>query len=311
MSDLSIAEELGLLQEAFDRRLTAMGPRLALAARDLPDRLGIRTRRPPLWTRRLSPIVTLYPLLQTESLGGLSRADARVATLAHLFFVVHSFVDDRLLDRQTSLTRAEIVFGREAFAEGELLLLDLYSEARSVLAETRRAQRDYHLAQIHRFGDVEGDRSRARSGLREIVAARARPGRIVITVLLQQLRMPGEIVAQQEAIFDSLAVGLQWEDDLHDWPGDLAAKQDNLVLESLWRTGMSRDEGDAAVVETALVGDGLYAFALGQAREEIGTAVAAHARWGNRHLVACLNEVSERVESFARDLCDEIERSRP
>jgi hypothetical protein len=297
------ATELPLLEEAFERRLQRMPAVLAAAARSLPDRLGIRPGLPPQWTARLSPLVVLHPMMQTEGCPEVKLEHARHATVAHLFLLAHAFADDHLVDGQTGLTSEDFVFVKEALLEAVEILEEVPGARDIAGEELRRALRRHHRAQVERF-DHSADRRRALS------ADRAALGGAAGRVLVRAARCPSEQVAAIDQAFDALAVALQWEDDIHDWPRDLVGGQENLLL-----TLLSGEEGrklapDAEAVELELVNRGIYEIALRLFADEIERARALHVAIGNRRLEACLSERRREIENLAVELRQEIEAGR-
>ncbi len=307
---LSPDDELGLLNEAFEAELDSWPPGLAAAVRGLPDRLRIRPEEPCRWTARLSPLVVLYPLLNCEGLCAVALADARRATLAHLLILVYAFADDHLLDGQSSLTRVEIVAAREALSQALHILEELGGATVRTAAD--RDCRTYHLAQLQRFSEIPGQSAEAVARIRRLVVDRAVLGGLATRVLAASAELDSSVEQRVDDAYCALTVALQWEDDIEDWPGDLAAGQDNLLLDSLARNGPPDPPSkDAVEVESALIETGLYRQAFASFRSEIASAIETQRQLACTELVALLEERKKRLERLERDLEREILRDRP
>ena len=108
---LDVQAELDHLERCLEDYLS---PQLLETSRTVLDTLRIRPDQKPRWTERLSPFVVLYPLLQSQAWSERPTDTARTANVVHLFLLMHTFIDDRLIDNQHPLAPEEIVLAKQA-----------------------------------------------------------------------------------------------------------------------------------------------------------------------------------------------------
>ena len=266
MSDfLDVRAELDRLERSLERHLSSA---LLETSRTVLYTMQVRPHSEPRWTERISPFLVLYPLLQSQAWSEAPTASARTANEVHLLVLIHNFIDDRLVDGESPLKADEIVLAKQAL----LIALRLASEASLLPPPVARiwieTYERYSRAQVQRFEAFEKvttedgfdpcERSvidRIGLGQLTVIAACHAAGQAHLRPML------GEA-------FEALVVGLQWEDDLVDWPDDLLADQQNLLLARLVPGAIPREgngKNRQITVRQSILDQGTYWLALRKA----------------------------------------------
>ncbi len=157
---------------------------------------------------------------------------------------MHTFIDDRIVDKQHRLSPAEIVLAKQA----ALLAQRIARESSLLSPPVERLWFDgfdsYHAAQLRSYDQPTGETSEGTLDTREkIVTDRAALGQLGVVAACHAAGR-ADLRTAFSGAFNDLAIGLQWEDDLMDWPGDLAANQPNLLLAGLPPSAIASDGGD-------------------------------------------------------------------
>ena len=299
---LDIPSELDRLEHALE---TQLSPAMLETSRSVLDTLRIRPDREPRWTARLSPFVTLYPLLQSEAWSDQPTELVRRANEVHLFLLIYTFIDDRLVDGQNTLAPAEIVLAKQAL----LIALRIAREASLLVPETEafwmESFEKYHRAQLRSYDSIEEEDAETRLEAQEqIVKDRAALGRLAV-VSACHAAGHADMQSALGSAFDALAVGLQWEDDLNDWPHDLLASQQTLLLAGLDSGSIPR-EGDIndrlRSVDRCLVKSGTYSLAVERSLSFLEGAETVHSRFSCRQLVDATIHRRRSIEDLGRRL---------
>ncbi|MFP6584913.1 MAG: hypothetical protein VCD00_20435 [Candidatus Hydrogenedentota bacterium] len=145
---IDIEEELHALDAQFEIVLSSFGPNVSRCSTAIIGYLGIRPGLEPKWILRFSPLTTLYPLFQAEGLEGVSNELARRATLGHLCLMVHSFIEDRYLDRQFDPTREELLFFKNMLLKGLSIIRESASFNAEFESTVEALMRQYASSQI-------------------------------------------------------------------------------------------------------------------------------------------------------------------
>jgi hypothetical protein len=298
-------QELELLESDLQRHLGRLPVVLVAAAEALPDRLRIRPGSDGGWVRRLSPLVVLYPLLLSEGLT-VPRSSARRTALAHALLLLYAFVDDHDLDGQVELRREDKILSRQILQEG-LHLLRVLAPARTEQLLQRVLLR-YHQAQSERLSSNASlgpgaDRRRLR-----IVAGRALLG-LAAPLALAATDASGATLRLVTRCFSRLALGLQWEDDLKDWPMDIRRSQENLLLLSLPQTpdrGTPADDRSLEAIESELARSGAYDLAVAAAASELRRSASLHRSLGCERLGRLIEQRADEVLTFGSRLRREL-----
>lgn len=294
MSDVDLAEELQGLEHGLDLFLLQKRPELCAASEGLRSSLRLR-RGAASWPGSFSPLVSLYPMLQAEPFFDRLGIAARQACLPHLLLLVHSFVEDRILDRQRPSSRAELVFSKQLFCDAQSLLRVLAGDAPWIQTCIDQANEEYCRGELFSF-PLGGSAERWPS-VRRAVAGRAKLAGVAYQCLLRLAGASAAQLAMADAAFDALVVGLQWEDDLVDWTDDVATQSDNLLL---WHLERSRGERLTSLEEIARAfkSGGVTRHALAAAKEEWRAAAELQREIGAPFLASLIDERIGRLEAF-------------
>ena len=294
---LDIPAELDRLERSLEEHLSS---HLLETSRTVLDTLRIRPDREPRWTERLSPLVVLYPLLQSQAWSDRPTEAVCTATVVHMFLLMHTFIDDRVIDNQHPLTPAEIVLAKQA----ALVAQRIARESSLLPPPVDRLWFDsferYHGAQLQHY--AQSGQTMAEEALdahEQIVADRAALGQLGVIVACHTAGRADLQPALSRA-FNDLAVGLQWEDDLMDWPHDFATDQQNLLLASLGAHSSPADSDTderLRFVDERFIERGTYAFAVDKARLRLATAEREQRRFGSDQLA---DAIAERQRSLQR-----------
>jgi hypothetical protein len=263
--------------------------------------MGLR-RSEVSWPASFAPLVTLYPLLQSEPFQERIVPAAQQACLPHLLLLVHTFIEDHHLDQQRATSRGELLFSKQLFCDGQAMLRALAEDRRWLQATLDRAIEEYGRSELFSF-------SRRRPAewpaVRRAVAGRAKLAGAAYQCLLRLAGASGEQIEAADRAFDALVVGLQWEDDLVDWRDDLATHSDNLLL---WHLGNAKGEVPSApdAVAAELSAAGIIRQAVAAARAEWQAAAELQRELGAVTLADLVEERCVRLEALGEGTLDTI-----
>ena len=304
---LDVQAELDHLERCLEDYLS---PQLLETSRTVLDTLRIRPDQKPRWTERLSPFVVLYPLLQSQAWSERPTDTARTANVVHLFLLMHTFIDDRLIDNQHPLAPEEIVLAKQAALVAQQIARESSLLPPLVEAHWFECFERYYRAQLAnytRFEDVSADV--ALEADEQIVADRAALGQLG-AVAAAHAAGRADLQPALSRAFDDLAVGLQWEDDLMDWSHDLTTNQRNLLLAGL----DSDSSGNGGVnerlrtVEEGIIQKGTYTLAVERAGARMAAAEEQQRALGCDGLAAAIAGRRRGIEDLARRLKRQIAR---
>jgi hypothetical protein len=225
---IDIDTALDRLQADFDRFLVERMPGDRSVAEQALRRLDLRPLRELPLVRNFSPIVVLYPTLIAEGIGEIEEEVVARATLAHLLFLIHAFLDDRYRDAELEPSPRELAFCHRLFSEGALQLVHALGETKLVRELTSARQAEYLVGQTARYHDSRGH-LRSWREIRAIVIARAVLGSIAWEALAIHAAVPTARFQELVEGYRSLVVGMQWEDDLVDFRADRERRAENLL----------------------------------------------------------------------------------
>jgi hypothetical protein len=296
---IDIEASLDALEDDFQRWLVGLPANMPRVAAEALDRMAIRPERPAQWTRRLSPLVALYPMLQGQAVAPVSPEGTRELCLAHLQLTVHAFLSDRQLDGQLVLTPQECVLSTQALLAGAATL-DLHSvDERASRAATLSLLRRYHHAQLTGYDDERcGDRDHGGTAER-LVAARALLGWLATRALLE--RAPA-LCARAEEAYARLVVGLQWTDDLVDWSQDLERGQENLLLRQLQLQPLDAVAIRDVDLERRLIEEGVYGHSFAMIELHLRRAQQIQRELGAAQLASLIGELRSEMDALRRRL---------
>jgi hypothetical protein len=270
-------------------------------SRTVLNTLRIRPDRAPRWTARLSPFVVLYPLLQSQAWSDRPTKLTRRANEVHLLLLIHAFIDDRLVDGQTSLSTPETVLSNQA-------LLAAWRVARTASLLPPPVEpfwfdgfERYYRSQLQSYGretkTTSGEELQARE---QVVASRAALGQLAAVAACHAANHE-DLAPMLSRAFDALAIGLQWEDDLMDWALDVRADQQNLLLACLDAKSIPRlgiiDERLRAI-EKLLIDQGTYEFAVERALHWLAQAEELQRSLGCQLLADSIADRSRTIAKF-------------
>lgn len=273
MSWIDIEEELQALDTDFEKLLSSFGPNTSRCSSTIVEHLRLRPGLEPKWILHFSPLTTLYPLLQSESLGGVSKDLARRATLGHLCLMVHSFIEDRYLDRQFDPTREEFLFSKNMLLKGMSIIREVsefHMEFESTVEELMLRYASSQVEPLTVPGDPLTD-----AQVLENSSGRAAFGVVAVMGLAFTNTCEAVCKGVIRDAFDFLVTGLQWADDIEDWLSDLKTGDENLLLATLSAKGY-RPYGGAmseAEVGDALQQQEILSFAIEQARRWVAASL--------------------------------------
>lgn len=210
------------------RRDLECAPAHLAAVRDgLLRRIGFGRDDSADWPRRFSPLVLLYPELQTERIASVAPEAAARAALAHMYFLVFSVIDDRKRDVQIVLTPEELEFAAWLFERGLQLLSGLIpDEELETLAGLFADRYEQGSQKLNREGSAL---NLTIEECRDIVVGRSFWG-LFATLTLLLLKTKPQVRVEIARAFEWLVWGIQWADDIEDWRDDLRTGDDNLLL---------------------------------------------------------------------------------
>ena len=231
---IDIESEQTKLERGFDHLLVKLGSDIAQISTRLAMRIGIRPGEEPKWMSRLSPLTCLYPLLQAQGITGVSKSQARRASLGHMCLIIHSFIEDRQLDSQISLVPEEILFSKSMLLEGLSLVRTSGDHSQDFEKYLSRLMRDYSNSQmLDRDTTNSLPQSLSDANVKRISSGRAVFGVVATMSLAYANNCDTPTKRKLKEAFDCLATALQWADDCEDWHSDLTTRDENLLLTKL------------------------------------------------------------------------------
>lgn len=239
-----------------------------------------------------------YPRLQFDGLPETGGEVLRIAQQAHREVLIHTFVDDRVLDGQIVLTVAESVFLRRLLFSALDRIATLASERR--LRFPTRLQEQYLESQAMHFCCEEQEASGIQ--ICRAVAGRAALGALAVMGLAEAFKCDGRTQRRIKNAYDCLVIGLQWVDDLEDWRQDLHLGADNLLLIRLKQSGLNPYSHPANTVRCANVGyalktRGIVDLAIDRAERWFNTARVRQERLGCMRLASSISDMVGRLDA--------------
>lgn len=261
------------------------------------------------WTAQFTPLIVLYPLLQTEGLGKIRMSRAREALLPHMCLLAHSFIEDRQLDKQIELSADEILFSKTMLLAGLGLSERLCGRSPAGLRFIELLLDRYTAAQLEQHRLMAGalPTELLRERISFVASGRGSLGAIAVLTLAAGAGLSNARLRALLDAFDDLMIGLQWYDDLRDWPEDAPEGRPNFLLSLLLHSARSfgypppRD-GAPERIGGELLRRGIHAEALAAARSAYGRAITKQRRRGCYLLANLIEERLEAVNAESRKL---------
>lgn len=255
------------------------------------------------WPAQFTPMVGLYPYLQSEALEMVDEDALRLIGLGHLLLLIHSVIEDRQLDQQIGFDPEELLLSKFLLHEGlRLMRTTLGSRAVEFDQWTETLMKRYISSQMGKKRCLGLGKACVGSvGETESLAAgRASLGALgAMAIGLKASRSTAKIQVLLEA-FDFVAIGLQWADDEADWSEDLRNGQENLLLRLMRADGIDIPLRCSMRIKRAWIGNKVTAdwriLALGRGCENLRHAVAAQRALGAPTLADNIRSVIERIE---------------
>jgi len=289
------------LEVQFDQDALTMPAELAASATSVRRRVGFGKNPDSRWSRRFTPLVLFYPLLQLEGTAELEPRARKPALLSHLYFLVFSVLDDRRRDAQVDLGSAETQYTGWCFDRGLELASSLGPSVdfRCLVEE---------MASRYELGNSAAGKSPAASRDRPdpAVVGRSIWGALVPVVLLLERTDRSEYVIQSIRAFEWLIYGIQWADDIEDWSDDMLTGDDNLLLrdvrEHKHRTPQRGGTYARHILDSRAIQNGVQ-----RARQAFTEAESIQASLGCKTLARMIHERSRnllQVQELALKSCE-------
>ena len=174
--------------------------------------------------------------MQVEGLG-LESEILDQASLAHLMLLIHTFLEDRLLDGQTAFSRTEALFVKQLHLDGMDMLEDVAGESESGAALMKQLHSDYFWAQTTTYL-TEDHSILVHDRVRRVATGRAAMGALASSALAARAGVDERTSRVMRNAYDCVVTGLQWADDMTDWREDLETGDENLLLLKLIEHGL-------------------------------------------------------------------------
>ena len=312
LSNIDAQNEIQALASRFDEFTKTLPPSLADVSRSLADRIGIHDHAERFdWISQFSPLTLLYPSLQVEFHENVDPECVREATLAHFLLLIHSFVEDRMLDGQIELNRAEFLFTKTLFSEA-MNILDAFGDNQTDWST--RLLRDYVSAQIEGYdgSDIPHRAVRESSRIRKIAPGRGYLGAIATMELVSSCGSSPTTQRVVKNAFDALLMAMQWEDDMEDWMEDVAKGDINILLHLLQRSGRDPYSHAPSATRVANVGyalceEGIIATAAMHAKRWYKAASDRQRQLGCHTLAQLIESRAARMDDLAKRAVEKIE----
>jgi hypothetical protein len=303
---ISIPEEKTRLERAFRAELASLPEELTGASDRVLRAISLRPAHEQKWTEQLAPLTTLYPVLQAEAMGHEAVPAARRANVAHLFFLIHAFMEDRFLDGQLQLDRSAALLMKESLVRGNFMVASICEDRALARESLEKLMLQYTFSQLHglRPSDEEEVSVISPRRVKSFAAGRARYGLLATIALALSQHCGQSTVRKMTNAFDCLVTGLQWTDDLDDWSNDLNTGDDNLLLLTLATQGLDPYEHPANEVRTpnvahALVEKKVFERATDQARRWFEAAVWRQEALGATSLAGLIRDRIDELPELA------------
>jgi hypothetical protein len=241
-------------------------------------------------------MVRLYPALQADVVDGLTPNHIERATLAHLYFLIFSVLDDRRRDGQVELTHAELEFTVWHFERGLEILGEFVPESelkRLAVLVLERYERSHE--KLNRENECTRGFSEETC---DIVVGRSYWGALATLALLHA---HPEAQANVINAFEPLVWGIQWVDDVEDWREDIVTGDDNLMMLTIAASIPRTLEKPSEVCQRVIAAKAILARdaiprAIAQARAAFEIAADVQTRLG---CTALAQLIRERADSLA------------
>ncbi len=264
------------------------------------------------WSRQFDPLTLLYPILHADLLVGEPLETIRPWNVVHGLYLIHSILDDRILDGQISKDAQLLLYNRLVLIHAERMLQTMSPPCASWW---RQLHHDYVVFQGWKSENEtlpHGDWSGAMAELEEGAYGRAALGFLATSGMLSAAGCPDHFIQRVLEAYKPLVVALQWCDDFEDWRQDLSAGIPNLMLARLqFCQGLENaDVRNTAPmqVERVLVVSASYSYALGRAQALLSESASRYAAMGASMLVQLIRRKTQRVAFREREHADALTR---
>lgn len=287
------------LAAGFDRILAGLPKRLREASERLLPRVRSQAVNQMHWATTFARLTAMYPTLQAAPV--LDRDVAAKLNLAHLLLLIHTFIDDRVTDRQIDVQPTEIEFAEEMCSKAVHILESVSPESAARCFSDAHAR---YAESKDRTAVAEPDPLECVVRAEQVAVDRAALGGVAPRVLEAASSTSAEAQVQLQKAYDAWALGLQWIDDAEDWHEDLMRGQDNLVLLALRQQGVDAYQEPPAEPAVSNVATALLAT------DAIGFAITCSLQWLERAAAVHRELGRDRIEAEIRALQDAIRESR-
>lgn len=276
------------------------------------SRIGIRSDlKPTSWTDTFSSLVHDYANWSIKGLdeGKLSTPGCRAA---HLQFLIHAFVEDRILDGQIVLDADEAAFVEAVSRKANAVLAELCEGLEAERDWRHRLISGYVYAQNHGYevATDAGPPRMHRGRVRKVACGRGYLGALIPLALAAKCGADAPTLRRMKNAFDCLMLGLQWLDDLSDWPEDVENGDINLMLSAMRERGPNPYVHPPNAVRLpniahALLDSGWFGFAAQQSKRWLAVARDRQHALGCTQLAKLVEERRQAVDAMAQKASDD------
>ncbi len=227
-----------------------------------------------------SDLTLFYPSILADDLGVSTSEFVESIQYVHFLFIIHTVLEDRLLDGQTRFVPDAYLLNKYISEAGWIKSLGA-AEKNGLLQEYQvwatRLSREYMASQSQSLkAKRNGFETRVES-LESLAARRGLLGFLSVALLSLKAKLSEQNRNRILTAYQSIVVALQWADDLEDWSEDQRLGNPNLVWASATRNASKglpvRDSIENAQAQISLE---TFAYGIQTAESRFQQAIRLH-----------------------------------
>lgn len=254
------------------------------------------------WLSQFDTLTLLYPSLQSDALASSDTELLRQCNTLHSLYLVHSVLEDRILDSQVDDTPSFHIYDKLILLHAEHLYHSLAPKECEWWAGLHHLYLRSQMAQVSGHVDSNSNWELRLSQIEADAAGRAALGFLATSAMLSSLGVRKDRVEMVFDAFNQIATALQWCDDFEDWRDDVRTSRPNLMIERMRFVYGEIDALSEEILRGMLIRSGVAGYALDRARELLHRARQIHLLLDGRMMAEVLEhktrDVSRRLEGY-------------
>jgi len=223
-----LAKESELLRQNLEKLTMQWPPPFPQITQSLIEQVGFRPHSSSSlgWTGQFDALTILFPMLLADLLPENAFDLSRKWGVVHALYMIHSILDDRILDGQLKPNSPVVLYNRLVLLQAEHLFHSLAPNEEQWWITLHHDYLSHQAQQDSRLADSVSNASE----LEESAYGRAALGLLAGCGMLSSAGARASTVERVWEAYKPLVIALQWCDDVEDWEEDLKFHRPNLLL---------------------------------------------------------------------------------